>query len=81
MNAKEMFEKLGFKKGDLESGGEIKKNDEKWLVYSKDEFTKIFFNLKSPAYYSYYCGELEPISLEEHLAIHQQLIELGWIPK
>jgi len=66
MKAKEMFEELGYECKNVKSYNEIRiRNDEKGI--------KVLFDLKYK--------EISTFGAEPHLfkAIHQQLIELGWI--
>ena len=84
--AKEMFEELGYK---------IAVNDEDVIIYHHygkgNDTREIFFRLKHTYTYnenigygaklSYDSGSSYPltITINEHLAIHQQLKELGWL--
>jgi hypothetical protein len=75
MNAKEMFEKLGYDEA---------RESELFITYFhklKATDLRIMFNKE---YRDYACMEKylhREITLPEHLAIHQQMIELGWIEK
>jgi hypothetical protein len=75
MNAKEMFESLGYKKrafGDC-------------IFYEKGSIMRhiIQFNLKNKTFYSYTgCGmanSIKTLTANELKAVQQQMKELGWI--
>ena len=81
MIAQEMFEALGWELVEL-------KEDEKddILCYQKKQGSATYdlvFYLEDKTYYSYgYVHGREincPLSLDEHLAITQQIKELGWL--
>lgn len=74
MNAKQMFEKLGYKKrtfGDC-------------IFYEKGSIMRyiIQFNLKDKTFYSYKsCGmanQIKSLTANELKAVQQQMNELGW---
>ena len=67
MNAKEMFEELGY---------EIGETDEIIVEYWKNEKNVCFWLvLKDINLF----GNIATVSIELHNAIHQQMKELGWI--
>ena len=75
MNAREMFENLGYKyyKGsDGYYNGEI-------IEYYQSETPKFIFCIKSREFCAEYCEEPKYITVDEFKAIQQQLKELGWI--
>ena len=75
MNAKEMFEKLGYKKY---TSGDC-------IFYEKGSIMRhiIQFNLKDKIFYSYTsCGmgnQTKSLTANELKAVQQQMKELGWI--
>ena len=71
MNAREMFEQLGYKK----------LNTTTWnITYAKMSDAVIRFYVDNGSYYKrdMFNSSLG-ISVKEHKAIHQQLKELGWL--
>ena len=72
--AKETFEKLGYR---LDS----KNKNVSRLIYTKDDENIIDFRLKEKSYSKFGANTLPPddITIEEHIAIHQQMKELGWL--
>lgn len=72
--AKEMFESLGYKL-------DQKKLVVSRLTYTKDDDNIIGFRLKEKSYSKFGASTLPPddISIEEHMAIHKQMKELGWL--
>ena len=66
MTAKEMFEKLGYKYFKYDDFIQFEKDNGDWISFDLDD--------KS------YCHEdRQGITLKEHIAIHQQMKELGWL--
>ena len=81
MTAKEMFEKLGFKQTI-----ETKKYETIISLVSTRQFQEEVITINQKyRYVTLYAydewGEMKrlPITVELHLAIHQQMKELGWI--
>ena len=69
MKAEQMFEELGYRRTYHSKSHIIYRND--------DTETVIEFMLLS-RHKQYFCG-VDLIELKLHQAIHQQLIDLGWI--
>jgi len=73
MNAKEMFDKLGYK---------VEREDEKYIAYVKNDIL-VVFNKERKTHYSYedyHDNKLVVFNtISTHQAIHQQMKELGWI--
>lgn len=68
MNAKEMFESLGYK---------YRKSD---IIIEYSCFDDcIAFWINSREFYASYCNEPKDICVDEFKAIQQQMKELGWI--
>jgi hypothetical protein len=65
MKALEMFEKLEYKCNKSEHN----------IIYAKSNYDITF----SLPYKEYYTNDGTSITVEEHLAIHQQMKELGWL--
>jgi len=82
MNAKDQFEKLGYKLEETEYLFNYKKPVNfygyKEILISKVDNTHLFRNRYFEGRQPESVGIIE---IEEHLAIHQQMIELGWIEK
>lgn len=74
MTAKELFETLGYKLDPKVRSGSR-------LVYIKDDNNIIDFRMKEKSYSKFGASTLPPddISVEEHMVIHQQMKELGWL--
>ena len=72
MNAKQMFEALGFKQTCI---------NHRFIEYKRNEAV-VFFNKKDKEYFCYIECEYDinfVVSIEEHKAITQQMKELGCI--
>lgn len=73
MNAKEMFEALGY---------QIKENNEEGLIYERNGVYVVFeIEKKVQDSFEWYHGYKLVVynTISTHLAIHQQMKELGWI--
>lgn len=72
MNAREMFEELGYS---------LETYNEYTIKYSKEEFyyTTFDFNLETKKIYSRFMSEAHGITLDELKAVIQQAKELGWL--
>ena len=72
MNAKEMFDSLGY---------ELIVKDVGFIVYeySTSPTVKITFYMEDMVYVVDSHGLGTPVTKYEHLAIHKQLLELGWL--
>ena len=76
MSAKEMFEKLGYKKTNvINPDGCID------YVNTNEEYSEIYFDKNFKMITKHYLnfGVAYPITLEELQAINQQVKELGWL--
>lgn len=89
MNAKEMFEKLGFEsKYVFMAEARYVRKEKKMDFIPNDndkqrviEFRYGFVDLSYAEYEPIYKPLSFQLKPEEHLAIHQQMVELGWIEK
>ena len=75
MSAKEMFEELGYEQTINQYC--IKYYSEENSEYSY--WTKIVFNLEEETIYADYTYGSMNIDMQTFKAIHQQLLELGWL--
>lgn len=69
MKAKKMFAKLGYKQI---------KNDDQMIAYELG-CVRIIFDFMQKMYWCCSNGRSLCVDINVHKAIHQQLIELGWI--
>ena len=73
MTAKEMFEKLGYKQ---------EKDIRELQIRYVNKHQKIVFDLMCKQYWTTNLNDEEEMwafLIEEHLAVHQRMKELGWI--
>ena len=73
-SAQTMFEELGYEKE------EDLKNER--IIYKWEDSLEIIFSLKEKEVWLERIGDMSGeyiLEINEHLAIHQKLIELGWI--
>lgn len=75
MNAKEMFESLGYKY----SRNYIKYYGDEVIEYYKTEGVKFVFLMKEHEFYGEYYEEPKHITVNELQAINKQCQELGWL--
>ena len=75
MNAKEMFESLGYKY----SRNYIKYYGDEVIEYYKTEGVKFVFLMKEHEFYGEYYEEPKHITVNELQAINKQCEELGWL--
>ena len=68
MKAEQMFKEYGCTKEEYED----------LLIFINEEHDSIVFNLTRKYYFAHTHQIPRQISVQEHKAIHQQLIELGW---
>lgn len=72
MNAKEMFEKLGYKYNK-------NRNRNRMIEYCKEDSTSVLFWINERKFsVSEYC-EPKDITVDEFKAVQKQMEELGWI--
>lgn len=79
MNAREMFEELGYKFEKLNYQGETYFYSNK-NSYGGNDYVRIWFYIETKTYsvHSIY-GSNNYVDIKLHQAIHQQMKELGWI--
>lgn len=64
-------------------GYEIDQKDETCITYTNEEvgsgYNRIYFCLDNKRYYCHWYHEPMEVTPKTHLAIHEKLIELGWL--